>query len=95
MIFSAVMQMATSLEWIAYKLTLLKDQVQTLKKANKALLKRWRAKRIYIYKGGTYTRDTAKVLIAKKEAKRSKQQKMLLGEGNVKARLATQQCYSN
>jgi len=33
------MQIATSLERIAYKLTLLKDWVQTLKKANKALLK--------------------------------------------------------
>ena len=89
------MQMATGLKWIAYKLTLLKDWVQTLKKANKALLKRQRAKRTYIQEGGTYTRDTTKVLIAKKEAKRSKQQKMSLGGGNVEAGLATQQRCSN
>ena len=89
------MQIVTSLERIVYKLTLLKDWVQTLKKANKALLKRQRAKRTYIQEGGTYTRDTTKVLITKKEAKRSKQQKILLKEGNIEARLATQQHYSN
>ena len=72
MIFSAVMQIATGLERIAYKLTLLKDWVWTLEKANKALLKRWRAKRIHIQEGGTCTGDTAEVLIAKKEAKRLK-----------------------
>jgi len=40
--------MVTGLEWIAYELTLLKDWVWTLEKANEALLKRWRAKRIRI-----------------------------------------------
>ena len=89
------MQIVTSLEQIAYELTLLKDQVQTLKKANKALLKHWRAKYTCIQEEGTYTRDTTKVLIAKKEAKRLKQQKMLLEGGNVEARLATQQRCSN
>ena len=72
MIFSTVMQIATSLERIAYKLTLLKDQVQTFKKANEALLKHQKAKHIRIQEGGTYTRDTTKVLIAKKEVKRLK-----------------------
>ena len=95
MIFSAVMQMATSLERIAYELTLLKDWVWTLEKANKALLKRWRAKCTCIQEGGTCTRDTAEVLIAEKEAKRLKRQKMSLGGGNVEAGPATQWCCSN
>ena len=89
------MQMATGLEQIAYELTLLKDWVQTLEKANEALLKRQRAKRIRIQEGGTCTRDTTEVLIAEKEAKRLKQQKMSLGGGNVEAGLATQQRCSN
>ena len=89
------MQIATSLEQIAYKLTLLKDWVQTLEKANNAFSKRQRAKRIRIQEGGTCTRDIAKVLIAKKEVKRLKQQKVLLEGGDVEARLATQQRCSN
>jgi len=42
------MQMATGLERIAHELTLLKDWVRTLEKANEALSKRWRAKYIRI-----------------------------------------------
>ena len=89
------MQMATGLEWIAYKLTLLKDWVQTFEKANEALLKHQRAKCIRIQEGGICTRDTVEVLIAEKKAKRLKQQKMSLGGGNVEAGPVTQRCYSN
>jgi hypothetical protein len=84
-IFSAVMQMATGSERIAHELTLLKDRVQTLEKANKALSKRRRAKRTRIQEGGTCTGDIAEVLIAKKEAKGSKRQKRSEEEGNEEA----------
>ena len=89
------MQMATDLEQIAYELTLLKDWVWTLEKANEALLKHWRAKYIRIQEGGTYTGDTTEVLIAEKKAKRLKRQKMSLGGGDIEAGLVTQQCCSN
>ena len=66
------MQMAIGSERIVYELTLLKDRVRTLEKANEALSKRRRAKRICIQEGGTYIGDIAEVLIVEKEVKRSK-----------------------
>ena len=89
------MQIAARNDSIAYQLTLIKDKLKTLKKANKALLKRQRAKRICIQKGGTYTKDVAEVLITKKEVKKSKQQKMSLEGEDAKARPVTQQRCGN
>lgn len=94
-IFSAVMQMATGAERIAHELTLLKDRVQTLEKANQALSKRRRAKRTRIQEGGTCTRDIAEVLIAEKEAGKSKRQKVSLEGDGTEAGLATQRRCSN
>jgi len=87
--------MATSNNTIAHWLTLVEDRLKSLKKANQALSKRQRAKRTRIQEGGTCTRDIAKVLITKKEAKRLKQQKTSSEGNNAEARPATQQRCSN
>ena len=58
-IFSAVKQLANGTERIAYELTLIKDYIRTLEKANEALSKRRRAKRTRIQDGETCTGDAA------------------------------------
>ena len=91
-IFSAVIKMAIGNDSIAHQLTLVEDQLKTLKKANKALSKRQRAKQTCIQEGGTCTRDAAAVLIATKEAKQSKRQKRSRGEGDEEASSSASQC---
>ena len=87
-IFSAMKQLANGTERIIYELTLIKDCIRTFEKANEALSKRRRAKRIRIQDGGTCTGDAAQILIAEKEAKRSKRQKRSSEEGNEKVGLS-------
>jgi hypothetical protein len=71
-IFSAVKQLVTGTERIAHQMTLLKDRVQTLEDANKALSKRRRAKRTRLQDRGSLTVDNASDLLAEKEGKGSK-----------------------
>ena len=51
-LFSTVTILAKGIEILAYKVTLLTAKIYTLYKANKALNKRQRAKKTYIYQGG-------------------------------------------
>jgi len=87
--------MVTGNNTMVYWLTLVEDRLKSLEKANQALSKCQRAKRIRIQEGGTCTGDIAKVLIAKKEAKRLKRRKTLLEGNNVEARPVTQQRCGN
>ena len=93
--FSASKSIATGRLRIAHKLILLKDRVQTLKKANKALAKRRRAKRTRLQGGGSLNREEAQVLIDKKEAKGSKQQKRWSEGSDAEAGPATQRRCGN
>jgi len=74
---------------------LLKEENETLWKANEALLKRWRAKRIRLQDGGLLNLQEAQVLIAAKEGKALKRQKMLEEGGEAEARPATQRRCGN
>ena len=87
--------MATSNDTMAHRLTLVEDRLKSLEKANQALSKRRRAKRTRIQEGGTCTRDITKVLITKKEAKRSKRRKTSSEGDNAEAGPATQQRCGN
>ena len=71
-IFSIVKRLVNGTERIVYELTLIKNRIRTLEKANEALSKHRRAKRTYIQDKGTCTGDVAQILIVEKEAKRSK-----------------------
>ena len=62
--FSAVRQLAKGTELIAHRVTLLEDELRTLRQANQALAKRRRAKRTRIQAGGALTVEDAQVLIA-------------------------------
>jgi hypothetical protein len=64
---SAVRQLAKGTELIAHRVTLLEDELRTLRQANQALAKRQRAKRTRIQAGGVLTIEDAQVLIAAKE----------------------------
>ena len=55
------------MEYIAHSFTLLKKENSDLRKANKALNKRRRAKKIQICKGGTLTIGNAQDLISQRE----------------------------
>ena len=64
--FSAVRQLAKGTELIAHRVTLLEDELRTLRQANQALAKRRRAKRTRIQAGGALTVEDAQVLIVAK-----------------------------
>jgi len=56
------------MELLAYKITLLLAEVRTLRKANKALSKRRKAKKTRIRQGGALTIEDAQDVLAQKEA---------------------------
>jgi hypothetical protein len=66
--FSAVKQLAKGTELIAHRMTLMEDELRTLRKANKALAKRRRAKRTRLQDGGALTAGDAQALVAAKAA---------------------------
>ena len=80
---------------MAYEMTLMRDELQTLRKANEALAKRRKAKRTYLQDSGSLNREEAQVLIDEKEAKRSKRQKVSEREKGAKAGPATQRRCGN
>ena len=67
-VFSAVKQLAKGTELIAHQMTLLHEEVRTLRKANEALAKRRRAKKTRVRAGGALTVEDARNLIEQKEA---------------------------
>ena len=76
-------------------MTLMYKELRTFRKANEALSKRRRAKRTRLQDGGSLNLEEAQVLIAKKEAKRSKRQKLSEEGDDAEAGPATQQRYGN
>ncbi len=66
-IFSAVKQLAKGMEQMAHTVTLLQKEASDLRRANEALSKRRRAKKIQIRKGGSLTIGDAQDLIAQRE----------------------------
>jgi hypothetical protein len=82
--FSAVKQLAKGTELIAHEMTLLRDRVRTLEKANEALSKRRRAKRTRLQAGGALTVKDAQALVAQKDADKRKRGGRLV-EGEVSA----------
>lgn len=60
--------MAKGLEGMAHTVTLLTEENRTLRKANEALSKRRRAKKIPIRKGGALTTEDARDILAQRNA---------------------------
>ncbi|ELR10113.1 hypothetical protein GMDG_08724 [Pseudogymnoascus destructans 20631-21] len=69
MIFSAVKQLVNGTDRIAHQMTLIQEEVRTLRKANRALSKRRKAKRTRVQDGWSLTIEDAQKLIAEKEDK--------------------------
>ena len=61
--------MANGVEQMAHTMTLLQKENSDLRKANEALSKRRRAKKIQIRKGGLLTVSDARDLIAQREVR--------------------------
>ena len=80
---------------MAHQMTLMREELRTLRKANEALSKRRRAKRTRLQDGGSLNLEEAQVLIAAKEGKASKRQKVSEDGGEAEARLATQRRCGN
>ena len=71
-VFSAVKQLAKGTELIAHEMTLLREEVRTLRKANEALAKRRRAKKTRVQAGGALTVEDALDLIKQKDVAKRK-----------------------
>jgi len=65
-----MISLVKGIEILAYKMTLLEAEVQILRKANKALNKRRRAKRTRIQQGGILTREEATDILDRREVKK-------------------------
>jgi hypothetical protein len=79
--FSAVKQLAKGTELIAHEMTLLHDEVRTLRQANQALAKHRRAKKTRVRAGGALTVEDAQNLIAEKTTSRQQSGWRLAEEG--------------
>ena len=67
-IFKTIAILVKGIELLAYKITLLLAEVYTLRKANKVLSKRRRAKKTRVRQGGALTVEDAQDVLAQKEA---------------------------
>ena len=63
------------MEVIIYEITLLRTELRTTQVANKALVKRRRAKRTRLQEGGTLSVEDARGLMAKKDSSYQKKSK--------------------
>jgi hypothetical protein len=81
-VFSVVKQLAKGTELIAHEMTLLREEVRTLRKANKVLAKRRRAKKTRVQAGGALTVEDALDLIKQKDVAKWKSGRRLT-EGGV------------
>lgn len=93
--FLAVKQLAKGTELIAHEMTLLRDEVRTLRKANQTLAKRRRAKRTRLQAGGALTIEDAQQLIAEKEISSQQSGGRSAKGGVLEARLSTQRRCGN
>jgi len=67
-VFSAVKQLVKGTELIAYRMTLMEEELRTLRQANQALAKRRRAKKTRVRAGGALSVGDAQVLIDERDA---------------------------
>ena len=88
--FSAIKQLAKGTEIIAYELTLVYAELRILRKANEALVKCCRAKRIRFQAGGAFTVEDVQVLFAAKVTSNQEVREGALGGGRAEAEPATQ-----
>jgi len=92
-IFSAVTHLAKGTELIAHEMTLLRERVRSLEKANQALSKRRRAKRTRIQAGGSLSVEDAQRLVARKEGNKEGSGEGVAREEALEARLpASRRC---
>jgi hypothetical protein len=63
-LFQTVKALAKGIKLLAYKMTLMSAKLYILQAANKALSKRYRAKKNCIYKGGALTIEDTYNIIA-------------------------------
>ena len=92
---SAVNQLAKGTELMAHRMTLMEDELRTLRKANEALAKRRKVKRTRLQAGGTLTIETAQVLITAKTTGGQQSGERSLEERSLKGGLASQRRCSN
>ena len=81
--------MAKGREAIVYNNTLLATELRALRKANKALNKRRRAKKTRVRQGGTLTVEDGKDLLSQKEAQEQAAKDIRENRGGDEARPAT------
>jgi hypothetical protein len=84
-IFSAVKQLAKGTELIAHEMTLLRNEVQTLRMANEALAKRRRAKKTRIRAGGALSVEDALELIEQRKANTQQRGGRSMNQGGIQA----------
>lgn len=92
-LFQAVKQLAGGTEAMAYEMVLLRSDPKATQEANKALAKRWWARRTRLQDGGTLIADAAWGLFTEKESGSRKKGKEVEEGGLSKARPATVRCY--
>jgi len=78
-------------ELIAHWITLIENELWTLRQANQALVKRWRAKKTRVRAGGALSVGDAQVLIDEKDAATQQSGGRSAKGGAAEARPATQQ----
>ena len=93
--FSAIRQLAKSTELIAHWVTLLENELRTLRQANQALAKCRRAKYTRIQAGGVLTVKDTQVLIAAIGSGSQQSGERLPGGGVSEVRLAMEQRCGN
>ena len=74
------------IEAIIHENTLLTTELRALRKANKALSKRWRAKKTRFRQGGTLTVEDGKDLLSQKEAQEQAAKDMRENSGDDEVR---------
>ena len=80
-IFTTVAALAKGTEILAYEVTLLTAENRSLRKANKALSKRRRAKKTRVRQGGALTIEDARDILAQKEVEKQVRRDKRSGEG--------------
>jgi uncharacterized protein YaiL (DUF2058 family) len=80
-IFNTVVALAKGTEILAHEVTLLSAEIRTLRKANKALSKRQRAKKTRFRQGEALTVEESRDIIAQKEAEEQVRRDKRVREG--------------
>ena len=89
-VFSAVKQLVKGTELIAHRMTLMENELRTLRQANQALAKRRRAKKTRVRAGGALSIGDAQVLIDERDASTQQSGGRSAKGGTEEARPATQ-----